>query len=108
MRNLLGVVHSLFAHAEKRGWCREHPCRRLEFPRLPERDADLRFLDTTELEALLRAVDREDDLVPTDHALHLTVAMTGLRQGWILGHLLTPGSGSSASRPGVGGWAQQS
>jgi integrase len=84
VRNYLGVVHSVFAHAEKRGWCCENPCRRVEFPRIPERDADIRFIDGPELEALLRAVDRTDTLGPTDHALYVTAAMTGLRQGELL------------------------
>ncbi len=67
VRNSLGVVHGVFSHAERRGWCKENPCRRVEFPRIPERDADIRFLDTTELEALLRAVDLDAELGPTDH-----------------------------------------
>ncbi len=84
VRNFLGIVHSIFSYAERRGWCKDNPCRRVEFPRIPERDADIRFLDTTEVEALLRAVDLESELGRTDHTLYLTAAMTGLRQGELL------------------------
>ena len=43
-------------------------------------DEDIRFLSEEELEALLRAVP-DDHLGPTDRALYLTAALTGLRQG---------------------------
>ena len=41
----------------------------------------IRFLSPEELDALLRAVPTDDVLGATDHALYLTAAMTGLRQG---------------------------
>ena len=43
-------------------------------------DPDIRYLDRTEVEALLRAVPA-DVLGPTDAVLYLTAVMTGLRQG---------------------------
>ncbi len=47
-------------------------------------DADIRFLDDEELEALRRAVP-EKGLGPLDQVLYLTGVMTGLRQGELLG-----------------------
>jgi integrase len=49
-------------------------------PRSTGGDPDIRYLDLAELEALLRAAP-DDYLGPTEHALYLTAAMTGLRQG---------------------------
>jgi integrase len=70
--------------AERRGSITTNPCRQVEFPRIPDTDADIRFLDVEQLEALLRAVDLEHEWGPTEHALYLTAAMTGLRQGELL------------------------
>ncbi len=81
--NYLGFLHSIFTYAEKRGWASANPCKLVEKPRLEERDAEIRFLDDTELDALLRSVG-EGALAGTDHALYLTAAMTGLRQGELL------------------------
>ena len=53
-------------------------------PPAPPVDADIRFLDREELEALLRAA-ADDYLGPTDRVLWLTAAMTGLRQGELAG-----------------------
>jgi integrase len=48
-------------------------------------NTDIRFLDPTELTTLLRAVDlNAKPFGSTDHALFLTAAMTGLRQGELL------------------------
>ena len=84
IRNWLGVLHTLMSFAERREWCVRNPCRQVDFPRIPETDADIRFLDVEQLEALLRAVDLEHEWGPTEHALYLTAAMTGLRQGELL------------------------
>ena len=58
---------------------------------MEQTDPDIRFLDLAELEALLRAAaswrqsrggrDEPDVRGPTDHALYLTAAMTGMREG---------------------------
>jgi integrase len=52
-------------------------------PRSQGGNPDIRFLDGAELEALLRATP-DDLLGPTEYALYLTAAMTGLRQGELL------------------------
>jgi integrase len=84
VRNWLGVLHTLMSFAERREWCVRNPCRHVDFPRIPESDADIRYLDVEQLEALLRAVDLAHEWGPTEHALYLTAAMTGLRQGELL------------------------
>jgi integrase len=84
VRNWLGVLHSLLSYAEKRDWIPSNPCRKVDFPRIEETDADIRFLAPEGVEALLRAVDLDHEWGPTEHALYRTAAMTGLRQGELL------------------------
>jgi integrase len=83
IRNWLSLLHSIFAHAEKRGWARGNPVKHVDKPRAPDTDADVRYLDEAELEALLRAVP-DDPLGGVDRVLYLVAAMTGLRQGELL------------------------
>ena len=78
--NQLVFLHGLFSHAVKRGWTPTNPVASVDRPRASTGDPDIRYLDLSELEALLRAVP-DDYLGPTEHALYLTAAMTGLRQG---------------------------
>jgi integrase len=82
--NYLGLLHSIFVFAEKRGLATGNPVRLVDKPERHAADPDTRFLDETELEALLAAV-RDDEKGPTERCLFLTAAMTGLRQGELLG-----------------------
>jgi Phage integrase, N-terminal SAM-like domain len=59
VRNYLGLLHSLFAYAEGQEWTRGNPCKLVEKPGEDEGDADIRFLDDQQLDALLRAVPNE-------------------------------------------------
>jgi integrase len=79
--NHLNFAHGVFGFAVKRGWASTNPVASTDRPRAAHTDPDIRFLSSEELEALLRAVPREDVLGPTDHALYTVAAMTGLRQG---------------------------
>lgn len=81
VRNHLTFAHGVFGFAVRQGWARSNPVTATDRPPSPHTDPDIRFLEREELEALLRAVDREELVGPTDHALYLTAAMTGLRQG---------------------------
>lgn len=81
--NHLAFLHGLFSFALKRGWAPSNPVASVDRPRAPGGDPDIRFFDLGELEALLRAVP-DDYLGPTDFALYLTAAMTGLRQGELI------------------------
>lgn len=61
----------------------KNPCKQVEKPRTPDEGADIRFLDESELDALLRVLP-DSPIGRTDHVLYLTAAMTGLRQGELL------------------------
>lgn len=78
--NHLNFAHGVLSFALKRGWVTINAVAMTDRPPSPPADPDIRFLDREELEALLR-VAAEDFLGPTDRALWMTAAMTGLRQG---------------------------
>ena len=79
--NQLNFAHGVFQFALRRGWATSNPVALTERPRSAPADPDIRFLTAEEFEALLRAVALEETLGPTDHALYMAAAMTGLRQG---------------------------
>lgn len=81
--NQLIFLHGVFAHALKRGWVTANPVAAVDRPRAPAADPDIRYLELDEVEALLRAVP-DDYLGPTEHALYLVAAMSGLRQGELI------------------------
>ncbi|RKQ91916.1 integrase [Solirubrobacter pauli] len=80
VKNQLNSLHALFKFAVRREWAPRNPVDFVDRPPSPSSDPDIRFLDREELEALLRAAG-DDLLAPTDRALWLTAATTGLRQG---------------------------
>jgi integrase len=90
--NHLNFAHGVFAFALKRGWCTSNPVAATDRPEAEQADPDIRFLGLSELDALLRAAaarisappegeEQLDARAPTDHALYLTAAMTGIREG---------------------------
>lgn len=83
IQNHIVFCHAVFAHAVKRGWTQSNPVTSVDRPRAIGANPDIRYLDTDEVEALIRAVD-DDTLGATDRALYLTAAMTGLRQGELI------------------------
>ena len=82
--NYLGLLHSIFDFAQRRGLARDNPVKLVDKPSREGANPDIRFLDDAELEALLRAVP-DDARGTTERTLYLTAAMTGLRQGELLG-----------------------
>ena len=78
--NHLNFAHAVFGHAMKRGWATANPVAAADRPRGRSRNGDVRFLTADEIDALLGAVP-SDLHGPTDVALYLTAAYTGLRQG---------------------------
>jgi integrase len=82
--NYVSVLHSLFEFAVRKGWASSNPVKQIEKPEGPEPNGDIRFLDDADLEALL-AAEKDDELGYTLAVLYLTAAMTGLRQGELLG-----------------------
>ena len=81
--NSLTLLRQIFAFAQRKRWCEVNPCEAVDRPRVEE-SAEIHFLTADEIEAMLRAVPLEDPYGPTDHALLLTAAMSGLRQGELL------------------------
>jgi integrase len=82
--NAFKLLHQVFVFGKRKRWCRENPCELVD-PPVVKPSTDIRFLDQAELAALLRAVDlNAKPFGPIDHALFLTAAMTGLRQGELL------------------------
>ena len=78
--NHLAFLHAIMAHAVKRGWLSRNAAAAVDRPGKPGVSTDVRFLTSEELGALVAAVP-SDALAPTDRALYLTAALTGLRQG---------------------------
>ena len=71
INNHLNFAHGVFAFAIRRGLVVRNPVAMADRPPPPPVDADIRFLDREELEALLRAA-ADDYLGPTDRVLWLT------------------------------------
>ena len=110
VRNVITFMHAIFEDAVDRGLIRENPVRKADRPRNARKsdtDADLQFLTADELEAVLRAIPDEvvlrtpaptrrgkrgpapppppDVLGPVLRVVILAAAMSGLRQGELLG-----------------------
>lgn len=83
--NLLNFLHGLFVFAIKRDWATKNPVALVDRPR-QQRSAHrrIRFLQPEELDAVIRAVP-DDHLGAVERPLYLTAAMTGLRQGELIG-----------------------
>jgi integrase len=74
----------IYEYAVKRGWATANPVAAVDRPQSKGSDPDARFLEMAEVEALVRAVP-DDVLGPMERVLYLTAAMTGLRQGELIG-----------------------
>jgi integrase len=81
--NYVGLLHGIFDHAIRRGWASHNLCKHVDKPKPDGTDADIRFLDQPELDALIAAVP-DDDLGRVEAVLYLAAAMTGMRQGELL------------------------
>jgi integrase len=78
------LLSQVFSFAQRHGWCEKNPCQYVRQPRIRE-CSEVRFLNQGELDALIAAVDvAGEPLGPTDRAIFLTAAMTGMRQGELL------------------------
>lgn len=79
--NRVNLLSGIFGFAIRQGWARTNPVASAERPAASSAgDGELRFLTPEEVEAVIREVPA-DILGPTERALYLTAAMTGLRQG---------------------------
>jgi integrase len=83
--NIYTDLSSIFDYAVSKGWRPDNPCAPVEAPSLDEADPEgINYLDADEIEALLRAVDLDDEYGSTDRALYAVAAKCGLRQGELL------------------------
>jgi len=84
IRNYIGTLSAMFNYARSRRqpWMSANPCVRVELPGRQE-STEIRFLDLDELDALLLAVE-PGAYEQLDHALYVTAAMTGMREGELL------------------------
>jgi integrase len=85
VRNHLNTMHSLFEIGQRLGWCVGNPVKLADRPVIKQAETRIRFLDQGELEQLLAAKYPEDAWGRIEPTLYLTAAMTGLRQGELLG-----------------------
>jgi integrase len=84
IRNVLSTLHSVCDLAVRRRWCPSNPCRFVDAP-AQQADADIRYLSRGDLERLLRDGVPSDEWGSLERTLYLTAAMTGLRQGELIG-----------------------
>ncbi len=79
----VGLLHTIYEHAIRRGWATENPCRYVDRPAATRDDLTIRFLEPEEIEALIAAVP-DNDYGRVHRALYFAAVMTGMRQGELL------------------------
>ncbi len=85
VRNHIGTMHSAFEIAVRKGWCDRNPVKAADRPVIRRTETRIQFLDQAELERLLATTYPDDPFGSVEPTLYLTAAMTGLRQGELLG-----------------------
>jgi integrase len=85
VRNHLNTMHSLFEVGLRLEWCTRNPVKLADRPVIKQTETRIKFLDQAELESLLAATYPDDAWGRLEPTLYLTAAMTGLRQGELLG-----------------------
>ncbi len=85
VRNHVGTMHSVFQLALRQGWCHHNPVKLADRPVIKTTETRIRFLTQPEVDALVAGEYPDDAFGSIEPALYLTAAMTGLRQGELLG-----------------------
>jgi integrase len=85
IRNHLNLTHAIFELGLRKGWCNRNPVKMADRPVIRTTETRIRFLDQRELEQLLASEFPPDPFGMVERILYLTAAMTGLRQGELLG-----------------------
>jgi integrase len=85
VRNHLNTMHSVFQIGLRKGWCRHNPVKLAERPAIKKTETRIRFLTQPEVDTLVTAPYPADAWGSIEPTLYLTAAMTGLRQGELLG-----------------------
>jgi integrase len=85
IRNHLVTIHSAFELAVRKGWCSSNPAKRADRPVVRTTETRIRFLEQRELNQPIEAEYPDDAFGRLEPTLYLTAAMTGLRQGELIG-----------------------
>jgi integrase len=85
IRNHLGTMHSVFELGLRMNWCQRNPVKLADRPVIKTTETRVKFLDQPELEKLLALPYPDDAFGQIEMTLYLTAAMTGLRQGELIG-----------------------
>jgi integrase len=85
VRNHLGTMHSVFELGMRMGWCERNPVKLADRPVVKATETRIKFLEQAELEKLLASPYPGDAFGSIEPTLYLTAAMTGLRQGELIG-----------------------
>jgi len=85
VRNHLNTMHSVFQVGLRQGWCQQNPVKLADRPVIRTTETRIRFLTQPEVDTLVAAEYPDDAFGSIEPALYLTAAMTGLRQGELLG-----------------------
>ncbi len=85
IRNHLNTMHSIFEIGMRLGWCQRNPVKLADRPVIKTTETRIKFLDQSELEKLLALPYPDDAFGQIESTLYLTAAMTGLRQGELIG-----------------------
>lgn len=85
IRNHINTMHSVFDIGVRQGWCKSNPVKLAERPNVRTTETRIQFLSQDELEQLLAAPYPDDAWGSVEPTLYLTAAMSGLRQGELLG-----------------------
>jgi integrase len=85
IRNHIGTMHSVFEVGLRKGWCQVNPVKLADRPTIKKTETRIQYLEQSEVEKLLTAPYPKDAFGSIEPALYLTAAMTGLRQGELIG-----------------------
>ena len=85
VRNHLNTIHSIFDIGMRLDWCHRNPVKLADRPVIKAAETRIKFLSQPELEKLLALGYPADALGRIEPTLYLTAAMTGLRQGELIG-----------------------
>jgi integrase len=85
IRNHLGTMHSVFELGMRKQWCQKNPVKLADRPVIKKTETRIKFLGQSELERVILTNYPKDTFGIIEPTLYLTAAMTGLRQGELLG-----------------------
>jgi integrase len=85
IRNHLNTIHSVFQLGLRRRWCQTNPVKLAERPTIRTTETRIKFLDQADLEQVLAVGYPADAFGSIEATIYVTAAMTGLRQGELLG-----------------------